>query len=241
MYVNASVSVKPRVCLDNFLPIWGRALQFLTWENLPWINTADVGVPWVENDCWVCPIYRRTCITETKASPTRGQQIRSYMFFSSPSHSHAVRSGLLCVNGGRVWHCTSVTRMSITALLGLVSCSYVMRKIPSCTFFSYSSVHSLSFNLPADNENAMICLARTEILSFQGQNAPSYTSFDTALQYTVCSPAFTFQVRWHKYFGSFSSPFMLLLQRVALQYKGNCIYIEIVFTSIGIITKSLIY
>lgn len=147
------------------------------------------------NDCRVCPIYRRTCITETKASPTRGQRIRSYVFFSSPSHSHAVRSGLLCVNGGRVWHCTGVTRMSITALPGLVSCSYVVRKIPLCTFFSYSSVHSLSCNLPADNENAMVCFARTETLPFQGQNAPSHMSLDTALHYTVCSPAFTSQVR----------------------------------------------
>lgn len=139
MYVNASVCVKPHVRWENFLPIWGRTLPFLTWENLPWINTADVGVPWVVNDCWVCPIYRRTCITETKASPTRDQQIRSYMFFSSPSHSHAVGSGLLCVSGGRAWHCTSVTRMSIAALPGLESCICVMRKIPFCTFFIFFS------------------------------------------------------------------------------------------------------
>lgn len=230
--------VKPHVCLEIFLPLWGRTRPFLTWENLPWINSADVGVRWVVNDCPVCPIYRRTCITEGKASPTRGQQIGSYMFFSSPPHSHAVRIALPCANRGRVWHCTGVTRMSITALPGLESCTCVMRKIPFCMFFSYSSVHSLSCNLAADNENAMTCFARTEVLPFQGQKAPSYMSLDTALQYTVCSLAFTFQARWHKYFGSFSSSFMLLLQTVAWQYKGNCIYIEIVLT--GILAKSLI-
>lgn len=125
----------PYACLGNFLPLWGGTLQFLTWENLPWINAADAGVPWVVNDCWVCPIYRRTCITETTANPTRGQQIGSYMFFSSPPRSHTMRSGLLCVDGSRVWHCTCVTSMSITALPGLESCTYVMRKIPFYTFF----------------------------------------------------------------------------------------------------------
>lgn len=187
----------------------------------------------------MCPIYRRTCITETKTSPTRGQQIRSCVFFSSPSHSLAVTSGLLCVNGGRVWHCTGVTRMSITALPGLVSCSCVMRKIPFCMFFHIlQCIHCLAIFLQI-MKMPWFVLQEQRFLPSQGQNAPSYMSLDTALQYTVCSPAFTFQVRWHKYFGSFSSSFMLLLQRAALQYKGNCIYIEIVF--IGILTKSLIY
>ncbi|RMC05391.1 hypothetical protein DUI87_18581 [Hirundo rustica rustica] len=54
--------------------------------------------------------------------------------------------------------------------------------------------HAADAQLFPDNENATICFARTEILPFQGQNAPSYTSLDTALQYTVCSPAFTFQI-----------------------------------------------
>lgn len=129
-----------------------------------------------------------------KSKPNQRPTNEMYVFFSSPSHCHAVRSGLLCVNGGSLaLHRCYQDEYHCSAWFGeLFLCKEKNSILP---VFSYSSVHSLSCNLPADNENAMICFARTEILPFQGQNAPSYTSLDTALQYSVCSPAFTFQVR----------------------------------------------
>lgn len=83
-----------------------------------------------------------------KTKPNQRSTKEIHVCLPSPLHSHAVRSGLLCVNGGRVWHCTSATRMSIAVLPGLESCFHVKRKIPFCLLFhNLQCIHCLAIFL----------------------------------------------------------------------------------------------
>lgn len=102
------------------------------------------------------PLDGKTCEDLPGKFTTRGSSqaarqvffqtaIRSHMFLHFPSNSHAVRSGSLRVNVGRVCHCTSVTRMNINTLPGLESCFYVMRRIPfRMAFHILQHIHCLA-------------------------------------------------------------------------------------------------